>query len=590
MKQFLKFFLASTLGTLVSLFIIVLIVMGMIASMLTFSQKDETEVTEKTILELRFDTPITDRAPSNPFAGFNWQKMENDQPAGLDEIIKNIRKASHDEKIAGLMLNLTDVAAAPATIEEIRNELLRFKESGKFVVAYGEAYSQRAYYLATAADQIFLQPEGSIDFKGLYTQIMFFKNLFEKVGVEAQIIRHGKFKSAVEPFMLDKMSEANREQTSRFIGSIWENMIDQMALGRKMEAVRMNQIADSLIAEDATSALSSGLIDGMKYYDEVTSDLKSRIGVMSDDSLNLLPFADYFTAKDPEKTKTIRSKKIAIVYAIGEIESGEGNDQTIGSDRIAAAIREARVDEKVKAIVLRVNSPGGSALASDVIWREVKLAREVKPVVASFGDVAASGGYYIACGADTIMAMPNTITGSIGVFGMIPNIGKVVTEKIGITFDEVKTNQNSDYISLVKPLTPYQRNFIQQGVEKVYDTFISHVAEGRGMTKAEVDSIGQGRVWSGVDAKKIGLIDLFGSLDDAVKLAATMAKIDEYRVVNLPEMTDPFKEIFGKMGNGDADALISKNFGEYGRAILTLKKLAKAESIQARMPMDIIIH
>jgi protease-4 len=488
------------------------------------------------------------------------------------------------------MLTLPDVTAAPATIEEIRNELLRFKESGKFVVAYGEAYSQRAYYLATAADQIFLQPEGSIDFKGLYTQIMFFKNLFEKVGVEAQIIRHGKFKSAVEPFMLDKMSEANREQTSRFIGSIWENMIDQMALGRRMEAVRMNQIADSLIAEDATSALSSGLIDGMKYYDEVTSELKSKIGVMSDDSLNLLPFADYFTAKDPEKTKTIRSKKIAIVYAIGEIESGEGNDQTIGSDRIAAAIREARLDEKVKAIVLRVNSPGGSALASDVIWREVKLAREVKPVVASFGDVAASGGYYIACGADTIMAMPNTITGSIGVFGMIPNIGKVVTEKIGITFDEVKTNQNSDYISLVKPLTPYQRNFIQQGVEKVYDTFITHVAEGRGMTKAEVDSIGQGRVWSGIDAKKIGLIDLFGSLDDAVKLAATMAKIEEYRVVNLPEMTDPFKEIFGKMGNGDADALISKNFGEYGRAILTLKKLAKAESIQARMPMDIIIH
>lgn len=590
MKQFLKFFLASTLGTLVSLFIIVLILIGIVTSMLTFSEKSETEVTEKTILEMRFDTPITDRTPSNPFAGFDWQSMENNEPAGLDEIIKNIQKAGRDEKIAGLLLNLTDIAAQPATIEEIRNELLKFKESGKFILAYGESYSQRAYYLATVADQIFLQPEGSIDFKGLYAQIMFFKNLFEKIGVEAQIIRHGKFKSAVEPFMLDKMSEANREQTSRFIGSIWENMVTQMALSRKMDTARLNQLADSLVAENAISALSTGLVDGLKYYDELTDALKSKIGVMSDDSLNLIPFSDYFTAKDPIKQKTIRSKKIAIVYAIGDIESGEGDDQTIGSDRIAGAIREARLDEKVKAIVLRVNSPGGSALASDVIWREVKLAREVKPVVASFGDVAASGGYYIACGADTIMAMPNTITGSIGVFGMIPNIGKMVTEKIGITFDEVKTNHNSDYISMVKPLTPYQRDFIQQGVEKVYDTFIGHVAEGRGMTKAEVDSIGQGRVWSGVDAKKIGLVDLFGSLGDAVKLAATMAKIDEYRVVNLPEMIDPFQEIFGKMGGSNTDALIAKNFGEYGKTILALKKLANGESLQARMPMEITIQ
>lgn len=590
MKQFLKFFLASILGTLVSLFVIVLIVMGMIASMLTFSSQEETNVTDKTILELRFETPVVDRAPSNPLAGFDWQSMENNEPDGLDDILKNIDKASRDEKIAGLLLNLSDVAAQPATLEEIRNALLKFKESGKFIYAYGETYSQRAYYMATVADQIFLQPEGSVDFKGLMAQVMFFKNLLGKVGVEPQIIRHGKFKSAVEPFMLDKMSEANREQTGRFIGTIWNNVIGQMAAGRKLEVARMNQLADSLVAEEGATALKSGLIDGLKYYDEVTAELKNKIGIMSDDSLTLLPFEDYFTAADPEKKKTIRSKKIAVVYAIGDIESGDGDDETIGSDRIAEAVREARLDEKVKAIVLRVNSPGGSALASDVIWREVVLAREVKPVVASFGDVAASGGYYIACAADTIMAMPNTITGSIGVFGIIPNIGTLVTEKIGITFDEVATNQNSDYISMVKPLSPFQRDFIQKGVEKVYDTFIGHVAEGRGMTKAEVDSIGQGRVWSGADAKEIGLVDLFGGLDDAVKLAASMAKIDEYRIVTLPAQIDPFTELFGKMGGGDTESLIAKNFGEYGRHILTLKKLVKADRIQARMPMEIIIN
>ncbi|OFY10703.1 MAG: signal peptide peptidase SppA [Bacteroidetes bacterium GWE2_42_24] len=590
MKQFLKFFLASTLGTLVSLFLIVLIVIGMIASMLTFSSKEITKVEDKTILELRFDKPIVDRSPTNPFAGFNWQSMENNEPTGLDDIIKNIVKAGHDEKIAGLFLNLSDIAAQPATLEDIRNELLKFKETGKFIIAYGETLSQKAYYIATVADQIFLQPEGSIDFKGLMAQVMFYKNLLDKVGVEPQVIRHGKFKSAVEPFMLNKMSEANRDQTARFIGTIWDNMIKQMAESRSIEIPRMNQLADSLVAEEGNTALNAGLIDGLSYYDEVLDDLKTKIGVMSDDSLTLLSFEDYFMANDPVKKKSIRSKKIAVIYAVGEIESGDGDDKTIGSDRIAAAIRKARLDDKVRAIVLRVNSPGGSALASDVIWREVKLARGVKPVVASLGDVAASGGYYIACGADTIMAMPNTITGSIGVFGIIPNIGKLVTEKIGVTFDEVATNKNSDYISIMKPLSPYQRDFIQKGVEKVYDTFISHVSEGRGLTKAEVDSIGQGRVWSGIDAKEIGLVDLFGGLDDAVKLAASMANIDEYRVVTLPEQIDPFQKFFGKLGGADTDALITRNFGEYGRHILTLKKLVKADRIQTRMPMEITIN
>lgn len=590
MKQFLKFFLASTLGTLVSLFIIVLFVIGMIASMLTFSSKEVTNVSDKTILELKFDKPIVDRSPTNPFAGLDLQNMENNEPTGLDDIIKNIKKAGRDEKIIGLFLNLNDIATQPATLEDIRNELIKFKETGKFIIAYGESMSQRAYYIATAADQIFLQPEGSIEFKGLLAQVMFYKNLLDKIGIDPQIIRHGKFKSAVEPLMLDKMSEANREQTIRFIGTIWDNMVKQMADSRSIEVTRMNELADSLVADEGTTALKAGLIDGLSYYDEILDNLKTKIGVISDDSLSLLPFEDYFTSIDPEKKKEIRSKKIAVIYAIGEIESGEGDNNTIGSDRIAGAIRNARLDDKVKAIVLRINSPGGSALASDVIWREVKLAREVKPVIASLGNVAASGGYYIACSADTIMAMPNTITGSIGVFGIIPNFGKLLTEKIGVTFDEVSTNKNSDYISVMKPLSPYQHEFIQKGVEKIYDTFIGHVSEGRRLTKAQVDSIGQGRVWSGTDAKDIGLVDLFGNLDDAVELAASMAKISDYRVITLPAQIDPFAKLLGKFGGSSTDALITQNFGEYGRHILALKKLVKADNIQARMPMEIIIN
>jgi len=590
MKQFLKFFLASTLGTLVSLFIIVLFVIGMIASMLTFSSKEITNVSDKTILELKFDKPIVDRSPTNPFAGLDLQNMENNEPTGLDDIIKNIKKAGHDERVAGLFLNLTDIATQPATLEDIRNELIRFKETGKFIIAYGETLSQRAYYIATAADQIYLQPAGSIELKGLLAHVMFYKNLLDKIGVDPQIIRHGKFKSAVEPLMLNKMSEANREQTSRFIGTIWDNMVNQMADSRSIEVSRMNELADSLIADDGTIALKSGLIDGLSYYDEILDNLKMKAGVISDDSLSLLPFEDYFTSVDPVKKKEIRSKKIAVIYAIGEIESGEGNNNTIGSERIARAIRNARLDDKVKAIVLRINSPGGSALASDVIWREVKIAKEVKPVVASLGNVAASGGYYIACSADTIMAMPNTITGSIGVFGVIPNFGKLLTEKIGVTFDEVSTNKNSDYISVMKPLSPYQHNFIQKGVEKVYDTFISHVSEGRGLTKEQVDSIGQGRVWSGIDAKEIGLVDLFGNLDDAVNLAASMAKINDYRIITLPDQIDPLAKLLGKFGGTNTEAIIAQNFGEYGRHILALKKLVNADNIQARMPMEIIIN
>lgn len=588
MKQFLKYFLASLLATIVSLFLLVLLFFGMVASIMTFSKKEVNTPAEKTVLVIRLDEPILERSSNNPFSGFSFASMDNNSTVGLNEILENIEKASNDTKISGLLLELTSVSGGMAAVEQIRNAILKFKESGKFVFAYSEGMSQGAYYIASAADQVFLQPEGGIELKGLNAQIMFYKNLLEKVGVEMQIIRHGKFKSAIEPYILDKMSEANREQTTKFVGSIWQSVVEQIATSRAITPERVNQIADSMTAFDAKGALRSKLIDGLKYRDEIVDLLKQKVGVSSSDSLNMMEFSDYFTAPDPVKKKTIRSKKVAIIYAQGEIQSGEGSDEIIGSDRIAEAIRIARLDDKVKAIVLRVNSPGGSALASDVIWREVVLAKMAKPVIASMGDVAASGGYYIACAADTIMAMPTTITGSIGVFGMIPNAKKLLNEKIGVSFDEVSTNANSGYGTLVAPMTPYQLAITQKSVEQVYDVFISHVAEGRGMTKAQVDSIGQGRVWSGTDAKQIGLVDLFGNLQDAVKLAASMAKLDEYRVVEYPVQKDPFEEILSSFGKKKAmvDELANQ-LPVLGDAVKAFNMMKDEDRIQARMPMDI---
>lgn len=368
MKQFLKYFLASLLATIVSLFLLVLLFFGMVASIMTFSKKEVNTPAEKTVLVIRLDEPILERSSNNPFSGFSFASMDNNSTVGLNEILENIEKASNDTKISGLLLELTSVSGGMAAVEQIRNAILKFKESGKFVFAYSEGMSQGAYYIASAADQVFLQPEGGIELKGLNAQIMFYKNLLEKVGVEMQIIRHGKFKSAIEPYILDKMSEANREQTTKFVGSIWQSVVEQIASSRAITPDRVNQIADSMTAFDAKGALRSKLIDGLKYRDEIVDLLKQKVGVSSSDSLNMMEFSDYFTAPDPVKKKTIRSKKVAIIYAQGEIQSGEGSDEIIGSDRIAEAIRIARLDDKVKAIVLRVNSPGGSALASDVIW------------------------------------------------------------------------------------------------------------------------------------------------------------------------------------------------------------------------------
>jgi protease-4 len=389
---------------------------------------------------------------------------------------------------------------------------------------------------------------------------------------------------------MDKMSDANREQVEKYVGSIWDYMVTNMAKERKLTNAKLKVIADSLLIQTGADALKYKMVDGLKYKDEMQAELRKDLGIGEKDKINFVSIAKYKNAKGAKGENKLKKEKIAVVYAVGQIQSGEGDDQTIGSDRISEAIRAARTDKSIKAIVLRVNSPGGSALASEIIWREVELARKEKPVVVSMGDVAASGGYYIACAANKIIADPNTITGSIGVFGLIPNMEKFFKNKLGITFDGVNTNEHSDFMTTARPMDEYETKVIQNEIEHIYQVFIKHVADGRKMTTAQVDSIGQGRVWSGVDAKRIGLIDDFGGINKAIEVAAGLANITDYKLVNYPKQKDPFTQLIEQMTGEGSDAMIRKELGENYVYYRYLKNMSKVSGVQARLPFDLIIY
>lgn len=577
------FIFASILLTVISLLIVAGIVGGM-------SEEKVTKVEPNSLLHVKFSGEIKDRAAKNPFNNFDFGSFESKRAIGLDEILKNIEKAKDDENIKGIYIDVASVPAGMATIEEIRNALLDFKESGKFIVSYSEIYTQKAYYLASVADEIWLNPQGLLEWRGFGAELMFFKNMLEKLEVEPQVIRHGKFKSAIEPFILEKMSEANREQTEKYVFSLWDHYVDGIAASRGLTAEKLNEIADQALIQKAKDAVDQKLADKLMFKDEVIAELKTKAGIEEDKKLKTVSIAAYTNAKVEKENHEISKDKIAVVYALGGIESGNGDDETIGSERISKAIRKARKDENVKAIVLRVNSPGGSALASDVIWREVVLTSEVKPIIASMGDVAASGGYYISCAADTILASPNTITGSIGVFGLLPNMQGLFNNKFGITFDNVKTNKFSDLGSVFRALTEEERAIIQKGVDDIYIDFITKVADGRGLTVDQVDSIGQGRVWSGVDALDLGLVDLMGGLDDAIAIAAEKAKIEDYRVVDYPEQKDPFKQFLSEVSGEGENALIRRQLGEHYEFYKMVEDISEMKGVQARLPYVISIH
>ncbi|MDW8301250.1 MAG: signal peptide peptidase SppA [Bacteroidia bacterium] len=582
------------LAGLVALIIFSILTVFIFATVLS-SSKSSAKIAKNSVLELTFEKPIAERSTDNPLSGASLLGGRlGSSKNGLNDYVKCIRMAAVDKRIKGIYLNLNDgVQAGWATLEAIRKELLDFKKSGKFIYAYSEGYSEKDYYLASTADKIFLHPEGDFELDGLNITIAFYKGLTEKLGIEVVPIRHGKFKSAVEPYLRKDMSPENKMMTREFLSDIWENFLENIAKSRNISKEELWNIANSMGIRKAKDALEKKLVDALVYEDEVTQELRKKLGLKEKDEVKKVSFGTYSGVKPSSVGIKEKGKdKIAIVYCVGEISSGEGDDERIGSETTASTIREARLDDRVKAVVLRVNSPGGDALASDVIWREVVLTKKVKPVIVSMGDVAASGGYYISCAANKIFAEPNTITGSIGVFGLIPNFQKLYNEKLGIFYDGVKIGEFSDIGATYRPMTEQEKNIIQEQVDRVYETFITRVAEGRGITKAEVDSIGQGRVWSGEDAVKIKLVDQIGGLADAIKEAEKLAKLTKgnYKIVEYPEQVSFIERIINK-GRGKKEdivkAEIAKEIGIYN-AIRTIKQAQKR--VQARMLYDYVIE
>jgi len=590
MKNFMKYTLATIVGLLLYSIISAFLFLGIVGTIATMSQNKEEKVKDNSILYLKFDNQIVDRASNNPLENFNFAAFQGEHKTGLNTILENLKKAKKDDHIKGIFMELSYVPAGIATIEEIRNALLDFKESGKFIYTYSDVMTQGTYYLATASDKIFMNPVGTMELKGLRAKISFFKGTLEKLGIEPVIFRHGKFKSAVEPFMLDKMSDANKEQTISFVQSIWDHVVANIAKQRSLTPETVNKIADQFLIRNPQSAVENGIIDGALYRDQVIDQLVELTGAKSAEKLELVKFSKYENVKPEKKSKKLKQDKIAIIYASGEIGMGKGDNGSIGSEDISAALRKARRDTTIKAIVFRVNSPGGSALASDIIWREVVLAKKAKPFIVSMGDLAASGGYYISCPADTIVASPVTITGSIGVFGLMFNTQKLMNQKLGVTFDGVKTNKFADLPDLTRPMSEAEKEIIQTGVEDIYSTFLGHVSEGRNMATTAVDEIGQGRVWSGANAKEIGLVDVFGGLETAVSIAAEKAGLTDYRRIELPEMLDPFEEIVKQLTGDVTINLIQHELGENYFMYEKLKNLTKLQGIQARMTYDLELY
>ncbi|MDP4951738.1 MAG: signal peptide peptidase SppA [Flavobacteriales bacterium] len=579
--------IASILGTLLTVAVIAAII-GALASSEDVSMENES------ILKIKLENSFTERGLDTP--SFNLNGTED--RIALRDLERVLRFAKTDERIEGVYLNIGAIEAAPAMLLEIHNAILDFKSSGKWVIAYSEGYSQAGYFLASAANEVYMYPTGTFDWHGLNAEVMFYKKLLDNLEIEAQVIRgpNNKFKSAVEPFIYDHMSDESRLQMATFIDDIWKVMCEKISAQRGVSVEELNASATSLRFINNNTLLQSKLIDGLLYPDEIAEKMSARLkdkGKLEDDKKmdeEVISYNRYLdVVKMEDKVSDVA--QVAVVYAIGGIESGKGDDETIGSDRIAKALRDARLDEGIKAVVLRVNSPGGSALASDVIWREAELIKQSgKVFVVSMGDYAASGGYYIACGADRIFAQPNTITGSIGVFGIIPNLQNFLDHKLGITFDAYKTHEHANMMTLTSPLDTVQKRAMQVMVSNIYNDFTSKVALGRNISQNYVDSIGQGRVWSGEDALTIGLVDEMGGLREAVAYAAAKAGVSSNSILELPEMLDPLEEFFDNISGKSEDAILSRLLGSRFKNYQDIRQLSNGGKIQTRLPFYITVE
>ncbi len=590
MKQFFKFVLATIVGLFFTLIIIFFFIVGIIAAA---GGEKTTNVEANSILHIQFTKEIAERTPENPLKDVPFLGIGDDKNIGLNDILANIKKAKTDNNIKGIFLDESQLNAGEATIEEIRNALIDFKRSGKFVIAYSEIYTQGFYYLASVAGKVYINPKGIFEFGGFSSQITFLKGALDKLGIEAQIIKVGTYKSAVEPYVLTKMSDANRQQVTSYLGSLYDHFLTRISVSRKVNKDSLFNYANNLLIQEPEDALKYKLVDGLKYKDEILLDVKNRLGIDIKKDIKSIEIEDYThttTKVDVEKTSPADGR-IAVIYATGEISGGEGNDNNIGSETTSKAIRKVRLDKKVKAVVLRVNSPGGSSLASDVIWREVMLTKKVKPVIVSMGDVAASGGYYIACAADSIIAQPNTITGSIGIFAVLPNLQKLFNDKLGVTFDGVKTGKYADLGDMSRPLTNEEKAILQKQVNRGYDDFTKAVAAGRHKTQEYINTIGQGRVWTGEQALKNGLVDKLGNMDDAVKLAAKMAKLKDYKLVTYPEQKSIFSALGMDISARVKASILQSELGENFKYYQQIKGITQMmRTPQARMEYDVVVR
>lgn len=594
MRQFFKFMFASMLGTLLIGVVLLVLFFGMLAAAAAGlgSKGKPVKLKDGSVLQLTFDAELVDRGEDDQMT-LDLGPFKPASKTGLNQVLAALDHAKTDEKIEGILLDLSMVNGGFASLREIREKLMEFKrESGKPVVAWAEFYTQGSYYLATAADKVYLQPKGMVDYRGLQSEYMFLKGLFQKLDIDVQFIRgsNNKFKSFGEVYTEEKMSPANRAQIERILQGLWADHRRAVAEKSGRSEAALDSIAGTLAARNDTAALNLHLVDGLMYRDELLADLKERMALAKDKDIAFVGLGKYVRAMGD---KTGKGKgKIAVIYAEGGISSGD-DDEGITSTALSSTIRKAREDSTIKAIVLRVNSPGGSGLASEVIWREVKLAAEAKPLVVSMGNVAASGGYYISAPARRIYAEPTTITGSIGVFGIIPNMQGFFKNKLGITFDGAKTHEHADLYTVSRPLSETEKRMMQQWVDEFYHGFVARVAEGRRLTPAQVDSIGQGRVWTGADAKERGLVDELGGLEQAIRGAAEMAGLTDYRKVELPEQEDLFKKLLKDL-NTEAQAWVAREYlGDDAKLLLEYRRAREAKhqmGIVARMPYDLIIE
>lgn len=586
MKDFIKFTFASVLGVVLAgiIFTILGIVtmVGMVASSDT-----ETVVKENSIFVLDLEGTLSERVQDNPFQSLMGEEY---QAYGLDDILASIQKAKDNENIKGIYLQTAFLETSFASLEEIRHALQDFKESGKFVVAYADQYTQDMYYLASVADKIIVNPQGSISWHGLASQPIFYKDLLKKVGVEMQIFKVGTYKSAVEPFIATEMSDANREQVTAFLNSIWGRLLEDVSASRNIPVETLNQLADEMMdLQPAETYIANGLADTLLYKDGVLDYLKEISGREADESLRTLSLEDMKNVK--RNTPLDKSGNIiAVYYAFGGIDDTTSPEEGINSEKVIKDLRKLREDETVKAVVFRVNSPGGSAYGSEQIWREVVLLKEKKPVIVSMGDYAASGGYYISCAADCIVADPTTLTGSIGIFGMFPNMEELLTDKLGLDFDMVKTNKFADMGTLARPFNSDERAAMQNYINNGYKLFVKRCADGRGMSVEAIEKIAEGRVWTGATAKELGLVDELGGLDKAIEIAAQKAEVEAYSLLTYPSMEGFFSSLMNEGKDHYIEGQLMETLGESYSSLKFIQNVKDMDRIQARMPFDLRIQ